>query len=172
MKIFCNLIFWLALFVILIFVFALTIGQMIPIEIVNGYPRIYFLNFLLLGFPIAIMLTLFGTINNGKFNKVLIVFFTLSTSVICFVVLITLTYCKFFDGWDNEKILYVSKVDKNVTINQQIYSTGSYGEHKTRTAQLKPFFRYFQIVKKINIYEIDKNEWIEKIKKDSIINKN
>jgi hypothetical protein len=158
-----KFIFWLAIIVIAISVFALTIGQIIPIEFKNNTNQSDFYSYIYFGLPISISLTLFRTIKtrNNKLKNLLIGFSTIVLSVICFFVLVTSMFSIGFCAWTNETILYRNMNNKELTINQQIYDLGAFGYGKRRIAEIKPFLKYFEIVKIIDTTKIDKTKWLK-----------
>ena len=156
-------IFRFSLTVILISIFTLTIGQKIPIEFKNNSTQSDFYSFIYFGFPISIILTLFGTIKNQntKLKNWIIGLSTILISTITFYVLVTFLFSIAFYAWTNAMILYRNKKDKNVTITEQIYDMGAFGYGKRRVTELKPFLKYFEIVKIIDTTKIDKKDWIK-----------
>lgn len=158
-----KFIFWLALTIIAISIFTLTIGQIIPIEFKNNTNQSDFYSFIFFGLPISICLTLFGTIKskNNKSKNLLIGFLTIVLSIMCFLVLVTSIFSIGFGAWTNETILYRNKYNKELTIKQQIYDLGAFGYGKRRTAELKPFLNYFEIVKIVDTTKIDKTKWLK-----------
>jgi hypothetical protein len=158
-----KFIFWLAIVLIVISVFALTLGQIIPIEFNNNTNQSYFYSYIIFGLPISIGLTLFGTIKsqNKKFKNLLIGFSTIVLSIICFFVLVTSMFRIGFGAWTNETILYRNINNKELTINQQIYDLGAFGYGKRRTAEIIPFLKYFELVKIIDTTKIDKTKWLK-----------
>ncbi len=158
-----KFIFWIAIIIIAISFFALTFGQIIPVEFNDNTNQSYFYNYMFFGLPISIGLTLFGTIKsqNSNLKNLLIVTSTIVLSVICFFVLVTSMFSIGFGAWTNEAILYRNKNNKELTINQQIYDLGAFGYGKRRMAEIKPFFNYFEIVKIIDTTKIDKSKWLK-----------
>ena len=153
----------MAIIIIAISVFALTFGQIIPIEFKNNTIQSVFYTYMFFGLPISIGLTLFGTIKsqNNKLINLLIGFSTIVLSVICFFVLVTSMFSIGFGAWTNETILYRNNSNKEITINLQIYDLGAFGYGKRRTAEIKPFFKYFENVKIIDTTKIDKTKWLK-----------
>lgn len=162
-KLLYALIFWLSLIVIAISIFTLTVGQIIPIEFKNNANQSDFYCFIFFVFPLSIGLTLFGTIKsqNNKLKNLIIGISTVVLSIICFFALVTSMFSIGFGAWTNETILYRNKNNKELTINQQIYDLGAFGYGKRRIAELKPFFKYFEIVKIIDTTKIDQTKWVK-----------
>ncbi len=158
-----KFIFWLAIIAIVISIFTLTIGQIIPIEFNNNTYQSDFYSFIYFGLPISIGLTLFGTIKrqNDKLRNLLIGFLSIVLSFICFFVLVNSMFSIGFGAWTNETILYRNIQNKKLTINQQIYDLGAFGYGKRRIAEINPFLKYFEIVKLIDTTKIDKTKWVK-----------
>ena len=134
-------IFWLTIAFIVSTVFALTVGQSLPIEFRNNKVQSDYYYFVFTALPFSVILTLFGTIRK-KYSKAknwTIGVLTVLSAGLCFFILVSVMFSIGFGAWTNEAILYRNKTDKNISINQQIFDVGALGYGGHRTAQLTPF---------------------------------
>ena len=155
-------IFWLTISFIVSTVFALTVGQSLPIEFRNNKVQSDYYYFVFTALPFSVILTLFGTIRK-KYSKAknwTIGVLTVLSAGLCFFILVSVMFSIGFGAWTNEAILYRNKTDKNISINQQIFDVGALGYGGHRTAQLTPFLKYFQTIKQVDTTKIDKTQWI------------
>lgn len=154
-------IFWLTILLIATIVFSFTIGQAIPIEFKDYKVKNDYYYFAFTALPIAIMLTLFGTIKKKykKSKNWTIVGITVISAIICFFLLVSIMFSVGFGSWTTETILYKKHRDKVVTIDKQRLDVGALGYGGYRTVQLTPFFKYFQLVKEVDTAKVDKRNW-------------
>lgn len=155
-------IFWLTIAFIVSTIFALTVGQYLPIEFKNNKTQSDYYFFAFSALPFSILLTLIGTIRR-KYSKAknwTIGVLTVLSAGLCFFILVNVMFSIGFGAWTNETILYRHKKDKSITINQQIFDVGVFGYGGHRTVQLTPFLKYFQTIKKVDTTNIDKSLWI------------
>ena len=151
-------------------VFVFTIGQNLPIEFKDNSIKSDYYYFAFTALPISFLLTLLGTIKkkNSKAINWTIGVLTVLASSLCFFILISVMFSIGFGAWTNEKILFRSKTDNNISINLQIFDVGALGYGGHRTTQLTPFLKYFQKVKIIDTTKIDKAQWISVNEEDTI----
>ena len=143
-------------------VFALSIGQSLPIEFKDNKIRGDYYYFVFTVLPLSFLLTLLGTLKkkNTKAKNWTIGVLTVLSAGLCFFTLVNVMFSIGFGAWTNEAILYRNKTDKNITINQQIFDIGALGYGERRTAQLTPFLKYFQTIEQVDTTKIDKTQWI------------
>jgi hypothetical protein len=154
-------IFWLTIIFIIVALFALTIGQYLPVYFKNYKTQSNFYYLVFTGLPFAILLTLFGTLKreHSKYKNWTIGTLTVLSAGFSFFILMFIMFTIGFGAWTNETILYRNNDDKNITINQQIFDIGALGYGGRRTVKLKPLFVIFQTVENIDITKIDKAKW-------------
>lgn len=155
-------IFWLTIAFIISSIFALTIGQFLPIEFrgTKIQSEYYYLVFTIL--PFAFLLTLIGTLKkkHSKLKNWIIGIVTVLSAGLCFFILVRIMFSVAFGVWTNETILYRNKDNKNITITRQIFDVGALGYQGHRIAELTPVLKYFQTVKEVDTAQIDKSQWI------------
>ena len=155
-----SLIFWSAIIFIAITVFSLTIGQKVPYEFADYKLSQSFYDIIMLGFPIAILLTLFGTIKrkNSKSRNWTYVGITICTSLLSFVIMINLILTVGFGNWITYATIYRHKTENKV-IKDQLYDLGALGYGRDRIVELKPVFKYWVLPTEVDTTKIDKNKW-------------
>ena len=74
-----------------------------------------------------------------------------------------LIFCVFifvgFGKWVNFKVLFRNKLNKNITINEQIYDVGAFGYGKRRIVKINATLKYILSVENIDTTKINKVEW-------------
>jgi hypothetical protein len=160
MKIIKTIIFWIAIAFILLTIFSLTIGQKTAYEFADSKIAETFYNIIMQGFPIAIVLTLFGTLNkeNTKNRNWAFIGVTILTSILCTVLMIKLIFNIGFGTWTTFATIYKHKTENKV-IKEQRYDIGALGYGRRRIVELKPFCKYWVLPTEVDTTKIDKNQW-------------
>ncbi len=155
-------IFWLAVILITVIIFSLTIGQLLPIEFKTHQLHNRYYSFAFTGLPIAILLTIFRTIKkeNKRLKNRLLTIATIILALLSYVAGINTLLFTGFGAWKNEEILYRNQNNKDITINYQRFDLGALGYGNDRIVQLKPFLLYFQTVKMVKPAKLDEKQWI------------
>ena len=153
---------WLTLLFFVIVIYAMTIGQIIPIEFSNWHHTHLFYNIILLGLPIVILLTLVWALKKKRSKKInfIIGILTSIISVGIFFVSIFSMFSFGFGAWINEEIIYEKKDDPEITINQQLWDIGALGYGGRRTVKLTPLLGIWNTVEKVDTSKIDIDNWI------------
>lgn len=120
--------------------------------------------FLFFAIPIAILLTLFGTINDkDKGSK--IAGKVIGTSIAAAVTVFIMFMSIFTDMcvWTNRQVLYENKNDSNTKIIVRDFGCGATdsGPPTVGIYKVRYFTDYFIRSTKIDTAKIDKNEWIK-----------
>ena len=112
------------------------------------------------GFPIAILLTLFGTLKkeNTKTRNWTYIGITILTSILSFILMISLIFNIGFGTWTTFAILYRNKTENKV-IKHQRYDIGALGYGRERIVEMKPFLKYWVLVTEVDTTKIDKKQW-------------
>lgn len=113
------------------------------------------------GFPIAILLTLFGTIKqkNTKLKNGLFVFSTVLLSILSFALKVSLIFKIGFGSWITIKTIYKHKTE-NKTIKEQFFDVGAFGYSGQRTVKIEPILKYWILPTATDTSKIDKENWI------------
>jgi hypothetical protein len=157
-----KIIFFLSIAFIVISLLELTIAQSIPIEFADPRVRYIFYNCTFYGFPIAILLTLFGTIKkeNTRSTTWTTGVLTIAISFVSIFIIVISSVRIGFGAWRTEYILFRHEGDKNHTISEQIWYAKSSGYGAKRTVELRPFLKCWNKVISIDTAKIDKHGWI------------
>ena len=153
-------IFWIAITFIVLTVFSLTIGQILPYEFADYKIQQGFYDTIMQELPIAVLLTLFWTIKreNTKRKNWIFLGLTVLTSVVCFVAEFFLIFSFGFGVWTTELTIYRHKRE-NREIKEQLYDIGAFGYGGRRIVEIKPFLKYWILPTPIDTLTINKNDW-------------
>jgi len=160
MKIIRVIIFWTAIVFILLTVFSLTVGQLLPYEFADPKVMHRYYDTIMQGFPIAILLTLFGTIKrkNSKTQNWIFAALTILASIFSFFIMVSLIFRIGFGSWITVTTLYQHRTS-NKMIKEQLFDVGAFGYSGKRIVEIKPVLKYWILPKKIDTSTIDKNAW-------------
>jgi hypothetical protein len=153
---------WVIIVFVLIFLFSISIAQYLPFEFANHKYSRFFYDFIFIGLPFSILLSLFWFIKKSrkKSHNIFLGFFIVLFSIAAFYARFFLIFMYGFGTWVNEAILYESKSNSQTTINQQLYDIGAFGYGGTRVIKTTPFLGVWNHVQEIDTASIDKNEWL------------
>ncbi len=156
-----KIIFWTAIAFIGLTVFSLTIGQLLSYEFADYKVMHNFYDTIMQGLPVAILLTLFGTIKreNRKAKNWTFFGLTVLTSIISFVLMASLIFQLGFGAWTTVTTIYRHKT-KNIEIKEQWFDVGALGYGGKRIVEIKPFLKYWILPTAIDTSKIDKENWI------------
>lgn len=155
-----KIIFRSAIIFIVIAIFSLTIGQILPIEIADDNNRHVFYVIVMIGLPIAVLLTLFGTIqkNNTPSKNWTWGCLTVLTSILSFFIVTSMMF-KILGCWVTVTTIYKHKTNGK-EIKEQWFDVGALGYRGKRIVEVKPFLKYWILISNIDTEKIDKNKWI------------
>lgn len=153
-------IFWFAIAFIVLTIFSLAIVQALPYEFADYKLQQKFYDTIIQGLPIAVLLTLFGTINkvNSKIRNWFYIGLTVLISFCCFVAQLFLLFSFGFGAWTTVSTIYRHK-SENREIKEQLYDIGAFGYGGRRTVEIKPILNYWILPTPIDTIKIIKNEW-------------
>lgn len=157
-----KLIFWLAIAIITISIFALTIGQWLPVAFARRTIQRGFYEAMFTLFPLSILLTLAGTLKsrNTKAKNTSIVVFTIIMVIAGSFFMVRQIFAVGNGGWVNETIMYRHVDNPNHTINSQLLDKGALGYRDNRTVELTPLTPLFNKVRIIDATNvINHKEW-------------
>lgn len=162
MKVIFKTIFYLSLLFLAISLWAITIGQSINFEFKNYQLANEFYNIILPGTPIAILITLFGTLKNrqSSVHKISIVLITILLTFCSFIFLLNNLFTIGFSRWSTFNIAYEHKTERDRQIREQRYDSGALGYGGNRTVEVKPFAFFFWKIIPVDTTKIDKTIWI------------
>jgi hypothetical protein len=138
-----NIFFWTAIVFIVLATYSLTIGQIVPYELANAKLSQNYYDIIMQGFPIAILLTLFGTIKKGntKTKNWISITITILTSIISFALMVSLVFNIGFGNWTTFSTIYRHKTE-DLAIKEQRFDIGALGYGRHRIVELKPIFKF------------------------------
>lgn len=141
--------------------FSIIAGYFLPIELVNLSFRDNYYISLVLGIPVAIILTIVWTWRYSKRFKrnANIAVNTVYIGIGLILPLIVLIYPLTYKHWIDKAVIYRNIKDYNKTINIQELDPYRFHSGLNRTVILVPFFKYWNFVKDVDIKTINKNEW-------------
>lgn len=152
---------WITLLFFGIAIYAMTIGQVVPIEFADWHHMHLFYDIILRGLPIAILLTLGWTLKKDRPKKTNIVIGILTPIIAggMFIGTIFLMFSFGFGAWVDEEIIYERRENPKVTIKQQLWDIGAFGYGGQRTVKLTPFLGFLNLVENVDTAAINKKNW-------------
>jgi hypothetical protein len=153
-------VFYSSLVFIAIFFLSVTVFQALPVEFADEDVKDTFYEVIMMGFPIAILLTLTGTMKKGKPDANIAIFFITGFGAFlgfCLIGGIMLSIG--FAGWNDTGYALHRKKDRQIQIKEHVHDFGALGSGGKRIVQLKPFLRYWNIVTHVDTTAINKDEW-------------
>jgi hypothetical protein len=162
LKLLYRIIFWSSLLFLAVFLWTVTIGQTNNFDFRNHKTANDFYNVILGGTPIAIFLTLFGTLktHHDKARKLLTIFATIGLTVLTFMFLLNNLFTIGFGTWTTFNIAYQDKTNPERQIREQRYDVGALGYGSERIVEVKPFAGLFWQVSTVDTNKIDKTKWV------------
>tara|TARA_R110002072_G_C7652556_1_gene508851 strand:- start:16 stop:516 length:501 start_codon:yes stop_codon:yes gene_type:complete len=159
-----RIIFWTAVVFIGIWLIMPVLRWIMDLEFATDSIKSNYKEFLFFAIPIAILLTLFGTINDkDKGSK--IAGKVIGTSIAAAVTVFIMFMSIFTDMcvWTNRQVLYENKNDSNTKIIVRDFGCGATdsGPPTVGIYKVRYFTDYFIRSTKIDTAKIDKNEWIK-----------
>lgn len=161
MQLIKKIIFWTAIAFIVLTIFSLTIGQILPYEFADYKIMHKFYDIIMQGLPITILLTLFGTIKRKKTKtqNLTLLGLTVLTSLLSFFVMVSLIFRIGFGAWTTVTTIYRHKTE-NKEIKEQQFDVGALGYGGRRIVEIKPILNFWILPTKIDTAKMNKNEWI------------
>ena len=154
----------LIVLVILLGIFSITLGQMLPVEFTDSNIRSTFYEWLFQSLPVAVLLLPFGLARRNVVTK-----WQLATRIGLATILAVLTYVALvgvfmwqigFASWVDYWVIYHKRTDQQIRIVDQLYDVGAFGYGGHRLVQVRPFTRVFTIVTPVDTGSLNKGEWL------------
>ena len=160
-KVTFRLIFWGSAIFLAVVLWTITVGQSINYEFQNDTDAGDFYNIILGGTPIAILLTLFGTLkrNHNTRRKILTIITTLGGVVFSFMFLLYNFFTIGFGVWTTFNIAYEHKSNPERKIREQRYDVGALGYGATRVVEVNSFTSLFWKVTLVDTTKLSKVDW-------------
>jgi hypothetical protein len=156
-----NIIFWISISFIAFSIISLTIGLMLPYEFCDNKLKNNFYLTIIIGLPIGILFTLFGTIKkkNSRVQNWILLVVTVLISIVSFNLILGLILKLSFGSWRTVTTIYRHKT-KDLEIKEQWYDVGGLGYGGHRIVEIKPFLYFWILPKPIELLKINKTEWV------------
>ena len=159
-----KIIYLTSIFFICFWILAAILGQFVPIEFTDNQIENTFDSIRLFGFPIAILLTLSGTIKpndtSGSIGgKILLTLFVSGISFFFMVITLFASMC----SWTTGKVFFESKQDRSIKIVERDYGCGATdsGRPICKIFKVKNITNYLIWVTEIDTNKIDKSQWVK-----------
>ena len=152
---------WMTLLFFGIAIYAMTIAQILPIEIADWHDMHLFYDIIFQGLPIAVLLTLVWSLRKERSKRTNIAI-GIATPVFAAATFFSTVFLMFsygFGAWVDEEVIYENKNHPEVTINQQLWDMGALGYGGQRTVQLTPFMGLWNLVQEVDTTRIEQSEW-------------
>jgi hypothetical protein len=162
LNIILKTIFWLTTVFIIVGFYAVTFGQSSVYEFADWILSRQFYDIIMPGLPIAILLTLTGTIKrtNDKSKNVIIIVTTIAGSLISFFIIVSMLFSVGFLTITNDTLLYKHKTNQTIEIMKQTVGQGAFGADGHRIVKLEPFLYFWNKTTIIDTTTISKTDWI------------
>jgi hypothetical protein len=162
LKILLKATFWLSVAFIAVTCYALTFGQSSTYEFADWEVSDRFYNTIMPGLPIAILLTLTGTVKqaNDSTKNATIIIATMLAAGISFFVMVSMLFSVGFVRITNDTVLYRHKASPTTTIVSQTIGYGALGGDGHRVVKLEPFLHFWNKRTRMDTAKINKAEWI------------
>ncbi len=157
-----RIVFYISLFILSVFLWTVTFGQKINIEFKDHRIAHTFYDFILIATPLAILLTLFGTLKkaHNKTRKIFTILATIGVIVLTYLIWINFLFTIGFGRWTTFNIAYEYRTNPNRQIREQRYDVGALGYGGKRIVEVRPFAGLFWNVSTVDTTSIDKKDWI------------
>lgn len=152
---------WITLLFFGFAIYAMTIGQIVPIEFADWHHAHLFFDIIRQGLPIAILLTLVWTLKLDRPRKTNIAIAILTPIIAggMFIGTIFIMFSFGFGAWVDWELVYENKENPTVTIKEQIWDIGALGYGGRRTVKLTPILGLWNWVEQIDTATLDKAKW-------------
>jgi hypothetical protein len=162
LNIILKTVFGLIILFVVVTIYALTFGQNSTYEFADWKLSREFYDHIMQGLPIAVLLTLTGTIKrtNDKSKNITIIVATIIGSIVSFIIMVSMVFSVGFLTITNDTLLYKHKNNPTTTIMTQTIGQGAFGADGHRIVKLEPFLNFWNKISIIDTTTIDKSEWI------------
>ena len=158
-----KIIFYCALAWILVFLWVVTGGQLVPVEFQEVDQRNHFYLILFLGLLPAVVCTLFGTIRkrHTRLENAFIIIGTCLLVVGLFNLLVSDLFKVGRGGWITINIAYEKRGDTAIQIREQEFDTGAFGYSGSREVEVRPLLWVFWTITPVDPATIDTTKWVQ-----------
>jgi uncharacterized membrane protein len=162
MRFVLKIIFSASLLYLAITIVTFSIGQFIPIEFSDIKYRNTFYDINFYAVPVAILLTLAGTLKNSDEakRKILKVWLTIFASGLSIPLLFAYILTLGFGAWTDLRVKFRKSENEDIRIVEQMYDIGAFGYAGQRTVKTIPLTPLFNYIIKVDTTELDRSDWI------------
>jgi hypothetical protein len=159
-----KLVFWLSIAVLFLLVIVPIIGNILPLKLSDDRLNSKFWEIRFFGIPIAILLTLSGTLkrNDDKGQNILII---VSTVMIAGLSCLILFFSVFMDmcSWNNKKILFVNDAGDKIILRDYGCGAVDSGDPIYNIVKVKRIAPGLNWVTNVDTSKIDKTIWFRDV---------
>jgi len=159
-----KVIFITAISFLLVWILAFFMRMILSLEFTTAYYEFNYNKIFLIGAPVSILLSLFGTLKTSD-KKTAITEKIIGTSILSLVVAFFYSFIVFFNmcGWSNEKVLFENKTDVKIKIIVREHGCGATDSEPSKLCFFKVtrFSKYFKRWVEIDTSKIDSDQWIK-----------
>lgn len=155
-------IFWLSIAFLVVTFFALTFGTSSSYEFADSKLSHQFYNLIGQGLPIAILLTLTGTIKRTKkkSKNISVIIVTILGSIYSIFIVINMLFSVGFLTITNDKILFKNRTNPTTMIVAQTIGQGALGADGHRIVKLEPLLKFWNKSTFVDTAMMNRTEWI------------
>lgn len=158
-----KLIYWASISLICFWILVAILGLFLPIEVTDNKIENTYYEIRFWGLPIAILLTLSGTIESNDASvslggEILATLFAAGISVFFMFMAMFLGMC----DWTTDRMFFENKQDRSIKIVERSFGCGATdsGSPIHKIFKMTPVTKYFVWVTEIDTNSIDKSEWV------------
>lgn len=162
MQRFLKIAFWTSIILPCFWILTAILGNFIPLEFANNDGEFIYDSIRFYGFPIAIMLTLTGTIKSKDTSGIIAtkIFLTICVSVFSIFVVVMTLFAGMCD-WTTDKVFFENKQNSSIKIVQRSFGCGATDSSPAtlKVFKVREFTPYLIWVTSIDSNQINKSEW-------------
>lgn len=159
---FLKIIYWTSILLLCFWVLTAILGTFIPLEFANNDSEFVFDSIRFYGFPIAIILTLTGTIKEKDTSGVITtkIIWTLCVSAFSIFVMIMTLFAGMCD-WTTDKVFFERKQNSSIKIVQRSFGCGAMDSSPAtlKVFKISEITPYLIWLTKIDTNKINRSEW-------------
>lgn len=162
MQVFFKIIYWTSTFLLCFWILTGVFGRFFPLEISDKDAELMYESFRFYGFPIAIILTLTGTVKKGDTsgNVVSKVFLTLLIAAFSVIIMFMTLFFEMCDS-TTVKVLFENKQNASIKIVERSFGCGATDSSPAtfKIFKIREISSYLIWVTAIDTTQIDKSKW-------------
>ena len=163
MQRFLKIVFWTSILLPCFWVLTAILGNFVPLEFSNNYSEFIYDSIRGFGFPIAVMLTMTGTIKSKDKAGIIAtkLVLTIVAAAFSFFIIVMTAFAGMCD-WTTDKIFFENKQNSSIKIVQRSFGCGATDSSPAtlkvfKVSEITPYLIW---VTSIDTNQINKSEWI------------